>query len=272
MNLLVDKTNATIVMFTDANVLIEHSAVTVLQRYFADPTIGCVCSDLHYLSARASATADVGAAYWRFNEWTKGLETATGSVIGADGSLFAVRRRLRRSVPDGLFDDIYVSLCVLLAGYRVVRAPELKAYEPHTTVPGDEFRRKSRIACECMHVHFALWPEIKHLPAWDRYKYLTHRLARWLSGYFLGAATLVFAAAALASFGPVPTAATILAGTSVFAGALFLGFGPAQKLWNVGLAFLGTTVGVWRAFAGDRAITWTVAGSARSALKLSGRR
>ena len=109
MNVLVSKTSATIVMFTDANVLIDRSAVAVLRRYFADPAIGCVCSDLHYLSAGASATADVGAAYWRFNEWTKGLETATGSVMGADGSLFAIRRRLHRPVPDGLFDDLYVS-------------------------------------------------------------------------------------------------------------------------------------------------------------------
>jgi len=269
MNVLVSKTSAAIIMFTDANVVIDHSAVAVLRRYFADPEIGCVCSDLHYLSATGSATAEVGAVFWRFNEWTKGLETATGSVMGADGSLFAIRRLLHRPVPDGLFDDIYVSLSVLIAGYRVVRAPELKAYEPHTTVSGDEFRRKIRIACECMHVHFALWPDIKRLPAWSRYKYLTHRLARWLSGYFLGASVVTFAGAGFSLFGAVPTATTILIGTGIFAATLVSGFGPAQRLWNIALAFLGTAVGVWRAFAGHRAVIWTVASSARPASKRS---
>src|ERR1700731_1404818 len=133
MNLLVAQTHASIVMFTDANVRIDPSAVPVLRRYFADPTIGCVCSHLTYVNASQSATAFVGSAFWSFNEWSKGLETATGSVIGADGSLFAIRRRLHRPVPKGLFDDIFVSLGILLAGYRVVRAPELRAYETHTT-------------------------------------------------------------------------------------------------------------------------------------------
>jgi cellulose synthase/poly-beta-1,6-N-acetylglucosamine synthase-like glycosyltransferase len=269
MNLLVNRTKADIVLFTDANVLIDHRAISVLRAYFSDPTIGCVCSDLQYMNADASATANVGAAYWRFNESTKGLETATGSVIGADGSLFAIRRSLHRPVPDGLIDDIYVSLSVLLAGYRVVRAPELKAYEPHATVSGDEFRRKVRIACQCMHVHFALWPEIRRLSAWNRYKYVAHRLARWLSSYYLGASAIAFVAAACAAFGPVPVGSAIVVGTAVFAAALLLRFAPAQSLWNIALAFLATAVGVWRACTGERAaVTWAVAASARPARRV----
>ena len=163
MNLLVSRTKASIIMFTDANVLIDPSAVAVLRRYFADPEIGCVCSSLTYVN-----TEELGhGRRWRrllrrLNEWTKALETATGSVIGADGSLFAVRRRLHRNVPKGLFDDIYVSVGVLLQGYRVVTAPELLAFETHSTVAQD-YRRKIRIACECMHVHFTLWPELRRL-------------------------------------------------------------------------------------------------------------
>ena len=161
MNLLVAQTQASIVMFTDANVRIDPSAVAVLRRYFADPSIGCVCSHLSYVNGNRSATASVGNAFWSFNEWSKGLETATGAVIGADGSLFAIRRQLHRPVPKGLFDDLFVSLGVLFAGYRVVRAPELRAYETHATTAADEFRRKVRIACECMHVHFELWPQLR---------------------------------------------------------------------------------------------------------------
>jgi hypothetical protein len=55
-------------------------------------------------------------------------------VIGADGSLFAIRRRPQRPVPNTLIDDIFISLGILLAGYRVVRAPELRACETYTGV------------------------------------------------------------------------------------------------------------------------------------------
>src|SRR5207249_8584999 len=51
MNVLVAQTRASIVMFTDANVRIDPIAVAVLRHYFADPTIGCVCSHLSYVNA-----------------------------------------------------------------------------------------------------------------------------------------------------------------------------------------------------------------------------
>jgi glycosyltransferase involved in cell wall biosynthesis len=263
MNLLVSQTHASIVMFTDANVRIDPSAVPVLRRYLADPTIGCVCSHLTYVNAAQSATAFVGSAFWSFNEWTKGLETATGSVIGADGSLFAIRRRLHRPVPKGLFDDIFVSLGILLAGYRVVRAPDLRAYETHTTEATDEFRRKIRIANESMVVHFELWPELRRLDAWHIYKYIGHRLLRWIGGYFLILAMLLLTTAALLALGPVMTLAIGGSLLFLFLVALRARLGPAMTLLNVLFALAGNVVGVWRAFHGERAITWEPPLSAR---------
>lgn len=264
MNLLAAQTRASIVMFTDANVRIDPDAIHVLRRYFADPSIGCVCSHLTYVNASQSMTAFVGSAFWSFNEWSKGLETATGSVIGADGSLFAVRRRLHRPVPNGLIDDIHVSLSTLLAGYRVVRAPELRAFETHTTDAGDEFRRKVRIASESIQIHFALWPELRRLDVWHKYKYIAHRLLRWIGGYFLIAATLLFAAAGLWGLGPIRML-TISGGILLLLlAAVRARIGPAMTILNVLLAFTGNVVGIWRGFHGERAITWEPPSSARA--------
>jgi cellulose synthase/poly-beta-1,6-N-acetylglucosamine synthase-like glycosyltransferase len=265
MNVLVARTRASIVMFTDANVRIEPTAVAILRRYFADPSIGCVCSHLSYRNASQSATAFVGSAYWSFNEWSKGLETATGSVIGADGSLFAIRRRLHTPVPNDLIDDIYVSLGILLAGYRVVRAPELHAFESHTTDAVDEFRRKVRIGCQSMHVHIALWAQLRKLDRWNLYKYVGHRLLRWIGGYFLIAAIPLFAIAATLLLGP---GIVVVLGTALlvlFLAALQARLGPAMTLLNVLLALAGNVVGVWRAFRGDHAVTWEPPASAREA-------
>lgn len=266
MNLLVCATDASIVLFTDANVLIDPGAMQAFRRWFQDPSIGCVCSTLSYVNAADSPTAEVGARYWRFNEWTKRLETETGSVIGADGSLFAIRRALHRPVPKGLFDDLYVSLSVLLQGYRVVSAPDVRAFETHTTRPEDEFRRKVRIACECWHVHRTLWPELRRLDAWNLYKYLAHRVARWLSGWSLaGAASATIAGLAL-HLGPAPVALGLVAGTVGSALAYRLGIRPIERAWNVVLAFAGAGLGVWRAVRGERAVVWEVPESARRAV------
>jgi cellulose synthase/poly-beta-1,6-N-acetylglucosamine synthase-like glycosyltransferase len=263
MNLLVAQTRASIVLFTDANVLIDPTAVAVLRRYFADSSIGCVCSNLRYINASQSATAFVGSAYWSFNEWSKGLETATGSVIGADGSLFAIRRRLHRPVPNDLIDDIFVSLAVLLAGYRVVQAPELRSFEAHATETADEFRRKVRIACQSIHVHRELWPELRGLDLWNLYKYIGHRLLRWVGGYFLIVAMFFFTIAALLVSGPVIVFTVSASFLLLFFVAWRARLGPAMILLNVLLALAGNVVGSWRAFHGERAITWEPSASAR---------
>ncbi len=263
MNTLVGMTDASVVLFTDANVEIAPDAVDVLRRWFADPTIGCVCSHLTYVNGDAGATAAVGSAYWRLNEWTRGLETDTGSAIGGDGSLFAIRRRLHQPVPSGLFDDLYLPLAVLLAGARVVRAPDLRAFEWHTTAASDEFRRKIRIACECMAVHATLWPRLKTLDPWHRYKYVMYRLMRWIGGWFMAAGAGLLALAALLLLGLVPTIALAGLGSLGFWLALRRGFGPAEQAWNMLLAFAGNAIGAFRAMRGARAVTWSVAASAR---------
>jgi cellulose synthase/poly-beta-1,6-N-acetylglucosamine synthase-like glycosyltransferase len=263
MTVLVAQTHASIVMFTDANVRIDPSAISVLRHYFADSTIGCVCSNLTYVNASQSATAFVGSAFWSFNEWSKGLETATGSVIGADGSLFAIRRRLLRPIPKGLIDDMFVSLGILLAGYRVVRAPELASYETHATEATDEFRRKVRIASESMAVHFELWPELRRLDVWHIYKYVGHRLLRWIGGYFLIVGIFLIAIAAVIALGPVMLVAVGGSLVLLFLAALRARLGPAMTLLNVLLALAGNIVGVWRALRGQRTITWEPPSSAR---------
>lgn len=264
MNLLVAGTTASIVAFTDANVRVAPDAIAVLRRYFADGSIGCVCSNLTYVNPNESPVARVGSAFWSFNEWTKGLETDTGSVIGADGAFFAVRRSLHRVVPRGMFDDIYVSLGVLLAGKRVVRAPELRAYEAHSTRAGEEFRRKIRIACECMAVHFALWPELKRLGAWNLYKYIGHRLTRWVGGYLILASLLCFLAAGAMIFGSLAAVAAALLGAALFAVSVRLDLPLARLAWNVVLAFAGNAIGVWKAMRGQRAVTWEPPSSSRA--------
>lgn len=235
-----------------------------MRRYFAEGSIGCVCSDLTYVNAAESPVARVGSAFWSFNEWTKGLETDTGSVIGADGSLFAIRRSLHRPVPHGMIDDISVSLFVVLAGARAVRAPELRAYEAHSVNAADEFRRKTRIACQCMAFHLELWPELKRLGAWNVYKYIAHRLLRWIGGYLIAVSLLCLLAAAAMSFGLLPAAAAVALGAALLAASVQLNLPFARLAWNVVLAFAGNTLGVWKALRGHRAVTWEPPSSSRA--------
>ncbi|MEJ0071246.1 MAG: hypothetical protein WDO24_23670 [Pseudomonadota bacterium] len=90
-----------------------------LLRYFDDPAVGCVCGHLIYVNPDETATSRNGAAYWRLEEYTKRLESETGSVIGADGSLFAIQARAASTRPR-------------------------RNHRRHVPVPGDPVRRPSR--------------------------------------------------------------------------------------------------------------------------------
>ncbi len=265
MNALVAATDAEFLVFSDANVRFAADALPRLLAPFADPAVGCVCGHLIYTASGDSATAATGSAYWRLEERIKDLESRTGSTMGADGSIFAVRRRLHRPPPADIIDDMFVSLSVLCDGYRVVRAADALAFEATVSRPAEEFRRKTRIACQAFNVHRLLRPRLRRLSAWDRYKYVSHKLLRWFSGYLLVAGATLWAAG-LAALGAWPLLAATALGPIALVG---MGFarpsGAAGKLVDIGAAFAATSAGVLQSLRGKRFQTWTPPASARPA-------
>jgi cellulose synthase/poly-beta-1,6-N-acetylglucosamine synthase-like glycosyltransferase len=263
MNILASKARAPILIFTDANVLMDLNCVRDFRRYFADPEIGCVCGNLVYTNAGASATASSGSAYWRFEEAIKKLEMESGSMMGADGSVYAIRRSLHKPPPEHIIDDMYVSLMILCSGYRVIQASDALAYEESVVSAREEFRRKIRIACQAFNVHRLLWPQLRKLDRVTLYKYVSHKLIRWFTIYFLAIATVAFEAALIVA-GHARIAVALLVCT---AAALLLGcistMKPFAQLAGVIAAFTGTGWGVWRSLRGERYQTWTPAASIR---------
>jgi glycosyltransferase involved in cell wall biosynthesis len=265
LNRLAALARGEILVLSDANVTLAPDALERLAPRFADPEVGLVVGHLRYVNSKESVTADNGARYWRLEETLRQLESDTGSAIGADGSLYAVRRTLWPTVPDDLIDDFYVPMTIRFAGRRVCRGADVHAFERSAGCGRDEFRRKVRIACQAFNVHRALWPQIRALAPLDRYKYLSHKLLKWLAGpHLLLAAAL--ALAGLASAVGAASAAMLAAGSLLaLAIACRLRLRPALALWD-GLAMLAAVaLGLLRSLQGERFQTWQPADSARAA-------
>lgn len=263
MNLLASKAQASILIFTDANVLMDLNCIGDFMRYFSDPDIGCVCGNLVYTNGGESATASSGSAYWRFEEVIKKLEMESGSMIGADGSIFAIRRSLHVAPPDHIIDDMYVSLMILCGGHRVIQASDALAYEESVVSAREEFNRKIRIACQAFNVHRLLWPRLRNLDSITIYKYVSHKLIRWFTIYLLALAVVAVEVALI--LGGHPRFAVAL----MVGGAVALLFGhvssvkPFAQITGIVAAFAGTGLGVWRSIRGERYQTWTPAASIR---------
>jgi len=264
MNALAALTTAEILVFSDANVLFAPDALPKLLAPFADPAVGCVCGHLIYTRPEGNATAATGSLYWQLEEAIKRLESATGSVMGADGSIFALRRAVHEPPPPDLIDDMYVSLASLCRGHRIVRVADALAYEEAVSRPAEEFRRKVRIACQAFNVHRALWPRLRRMPALDLYKYVSHKLLRWLTAGLLIVGILCWAGAIVAAQAWWLLAGAAIAGAVICLAMLTARSGLLATMRDILGAFIATGIGVWRSWRGDRFQTWNPPASART--------
>lgn len=260
MKQLATRARGDVLIFTDANVLLDEDAIDALLAYYADPRVGGVLGSLHYGGAGSSASASVGALYWRIEESLKDLESRSGNVMGADGSIFSVRRALYPDFPDSVLDDLTVSMAVIFAGQRLIKARDVIAREMMVAARGDEYKRKVRIAARSWHTHRYLRPQLRQMSALDRFKYSSRKIVRWFGAVWMAiGAVATFALA----WSIAPVAAIALgAGTILL---LMLGLmaqrGPLAAIIDMGLAYVATLKGILLAMRGQTFTVWTPAKS-----------
>lgn len=260
MKQLAARARGDILIFTDANVLLDSEAIDNLLARYADPDIGGVLGSLHYVGQGESATASVGSLYWRIEERLKDEESRTGNVLGADGSIFSIRRSLYPDFPDSVLDDLTVSMAVVFAGKRLVKAKDVIARERLVTARKDEYRRKVRIAARAWHTHSHLGPQLRRMAAIDRFKYASRKIVRWFGGLFILTGAVAAGALAL-RISPM----LYLIGALVVALVIWRGIrarsGPFAALVDVLIAYAATLQGVAKAMTGRTVTIWNPAKS-----------
>ncbi len=136
-----------ILVFSDANTFLDPQAVSMLVRNFADPDVGGVCGNQLYEKDGCSDSSGQGESiYWTYDKWLKAKQTHTGSIVSADGAIYAVRRQLFR-MPESaaVTDDFAISTAIVAQGARLVYEPEALAFEKPAGAADREFRRKVRL-------------------------------------------------------------------------------------------------------------------------------
>jgi cellulose synthase/poly-beta-1,6-N-acetylglucosamine synthase-like glycosyltransferase len=182
LNEAADCAQGEILVFTDANVMIEPQSIIHLVGNFADPEVGGVCGNKKYRSTHEiGSTAKGEKLYWKYDKWVKNLESRLGSIFAADGSLYAIRRKLYVHIDDpAQADDIAISVRVVLQGFRLVYEPEAVAYEKPSSESQKEFKRKIRITNHSvralLNLKGALWNSGFYSVELLSHKFLRHLL------------------------------------------------------------------------------------------------
>ena len=202
----ISRAQGDVVLFTDARQAIEADALRLLMENFADPAVGCASGEL-MLGDPATGECRRGTGlYWSIEKKIRELESASGSVVGATGALYAVRRPLLAEVPAGtILDDVYLPMQVVRQGSRVVFDDRARAWDVCDLGEKREFSRKVRtLSGNYQLLQLSPWLLGRVNPI--RFEFVSHKLMRllvplalvvillsslWLGGLFFRAVLLL---------------------------------------------------------------------------------
>jgi len=174
--------NSELVIFSDANTLLNSEAAFNLARHFKDQNVGAVAGEKRILSQKQDAASGAGEGiYWKYESKLKQWDSEFNTVVGAAGELFAIRTKLYEKIPpDTIIEDFYMTLRIANKGYRVAYEPSANAMEGPSASVKEEMKRKIRIAAGGLQAISRLLPLLNIFRyGWLSFQYISHRVLRW---------------------------------------------------------------------------------------------
>lgn len=253
-----------IVVFSDANVMYDRQALKKLVHNFHDPAVGVVSGRVALINDSLSYS-DSERLYYRIEHFIQEKEGALGTLIGADGAMYAIRRSLFKPLPEEtILDDFVISMQIAAQGYRCIHEKEALGFEQNLHELQDEFRRKARIIAG----GFQYLLRGPSLPTMAQplllFHFVSHKVLRWTSGIiFIPLFLLLINIYATNSpADPFLTSALFCMLTAGLAAGLGQLLPAVRKLRAVNMPHyflmlvLASLVGLYRELTGGQKATW----------------
>lgn len=173
--------NTPVVVFTDANAILNPEALLEIIRLFSDPKVGCVAGEKRVIQKNEQSAGATEGIYWKYESKLKEWDYRLHSAVGAAGELFALRSELFTVLPpDALLDDFILSLRIAMKGYKIGYCKNAYASETASADMEEEAKRKVRIAAGGLQSIGRLWPLLNLFRYGTlSWQYISHRVLRW---------------------------------------------------------------------------------------------
>ena len=186
LNLTAASATGDILVFADVRQQFDRRALRELVANFHDPSVGAVSGELMLLDENGLEAADGVGLYWRYEKWIRAQEAEIHSMMGATGSIYAIRRELYTPIPlDTILDDVAIPMSIVLRGKRAVFDGSAHAYDSVSTTARIEYSRKVRTLTGNYQL-LARMPALMsplHNPVW--FQFISHKVGRLLVPHFL---------------------------------------------------------------------------------------
>jgi cellulose synthase/poly-beta-1,6-N-acetylglucosamine synthase-like glycosyltransferase len=264
LNAALREASGQVVVFSDANAMYRRDALRRLAAPFADPAVGAVVGESTYHDSETASEASE-SLYWKYETAIKRLESETGSVVGGDGAIYAIRRSLYVPMRADALSDFVNPLQIVKSGHRCLYEPAAQSVEKAAEGFDREFRRKVRIVNRAWRAMLSM-PELLNPFRYGFFavKLISHKLLRWLAPLFL----LLLLLTSVALAGRSPLYAWALVAQIAFYALALAGHALRRRermprLLSVPYYFsmvnIASARGILEAFKGETYTTWTTA-------------
>lgn len=178
-----------VIFFNDARQKLDPEALVHLVERLSDPTVGAVSGELMFVKDEASGFGEGVDAYWRYEKFIRRTESLLGSVVGATGAIYAIKRRYFQPIPpQTILDDVLIPMQVVMQGQRVLFDGRALAFDKPSQHVAQERARKVRTLAGNFQL-LRLRPSLL-LPGRNPvlFEFLSHKVARLLAPLGLAAA------------------------------------------------------------------------------------
>lgn len=245
-----------ILVFTDANSMYAPAAVHKLVQPFAHQGVGLVSGRSVYLDDKSNQEQS-GGLYRRYEDFIKEQESATVSIIGADGAIYAMRREIFQPLPAERINDLIHPIQVVRKGFRAVHEPGAVCTEAQDRDASGELSRQTRIMAQSWLIVLSQAGNlIRDGCLGHLWALISHKVLRWLTLPLM--AVLLVSNLFLLTSGMFFQAA--LLGQAGFYLAAALGWRRTQGLLRVPAMFtllhVAAILGLYQLAAGQVYTTW----------------
>jgi len=187
INQLIEKSNAEILILTDANVMFDNNTIFELIKHFKNKKIGLVDTNMINKGAKKEGISIQEKAYISREVKIKNREGKIwGTMMGPFGGCYAIRKNLYANIPKNfMVDDFYFNMKILEKGQKTINELNAKVYEDVSNDFREEFRRKVRISTgnfqNLVTFFHLLFPPFSGLS----FSFFSHKVLRWLGPFFM---------------------------------------------------------------------------------------
>ncbi|MEW8027517.1 MAG: glycosyltransferase [Candidatus Thiodiazotropha sp.] len=181
LNQGLEEIDSSIVIFTDASIMLEKQSIKKIVTPFFYSNVGCVSGEDHIPASQGGE-----GLYGKYELFLRNKESRIDSIVGASGSFYAQRMHLVKPFKEGLAPDFLSVLNTVDAGFRAITEPQAMGSMGASKSTSNEYNRKVRTLLRGM---TALFSNLKLLNTfnygWFSFFLFSHKLMRWLVPFFL---------------------------------------------------------------------------------------